>query len=118
MLPMVTKKILILSSIFLLAAGCGKAATNPQTQSAQPTAPTSKTYTMAEVEASNKPEKCWTVIRGDVYDLTAWINKHPGGDKNILKLCGVGGTQAFEKKHGGQEKPENALKGFEIGKLK
>lgn len=97
----------------LLAAGCNSSTKQNQIPPTQLTR-----YTMTEVRAANKPEKCWTVIRGSVYNLTSWINKHPGGDKNILKLCGLDGTQAFEKKHGGQEKQENTLKGFEIGKLK
>jgi cytochrome b involved in lipid metabolism len=77
-----------------------------------------KYYTMEEVQKHNSRESCWTVIRGDVYDLTAWIDKHPGGADKILNLCGKDGTQAFEKKHGGQEKPEKTLEKFEIGKLK
>jgi len=76
-----------------------------------------KTYTMAEVKMSNTPDKCWTVIRNKVYDVTAFINKHPGGDKNILKLCGIDGTALFVKKHGGMPQPEQTLQGFEIGKL-
>jgi len=77
-----------------------------------------KFYTMEEVAKHNSRESCWTVIRGEVYDLTQWIDKHPGGADKILALCGKDGTQAFEKKHGGQEKPEKALEQFEIGKLK
>jgi cytochrome b involved in lipid metabolism len=77
-----------------------------------------KYYTMEEVQKHNSRESCWTVVRGDVYDLTKWIDKHPGGADKILKLCGKDGTQAFEKKHGGQEKPEKALEQSEIGKLK
>jgi len=73
---------------------------------------------MEEVAKHNSRESCWTVIRGEVYDLTQWIDKHPGGADKILALCGKDGTQAFEKKHGGQEKPEKALEQFEIGKLK
>ncbi len=73
-------------------------------------------FSLADVQAHNTPESCWAIIRDDVYDLTAWINKHPGGDKNILRLCGLDGTAMFDKKHGGQENPENVLKGFEIGK--
>jgi cytochrome b involved in lipid metabolism len=80
--------------------------------------PTDKrAYTMEEVSARKDASDCLTVVRGEVYDVTAFIDKHPGGDKNILKLCGLDGTVAFEKKHGGQEKPENALKGFEVGVL-
>ncbi|MEM4461037.1 MAG: cytochrome b5-like heme/steroid binding domain-containing protein, partial [Nanopusillaceae archaeon] len=77
-----------------------------------------KFYTMEEVAKHNSRESCWTVIRGEVYDLTQWIDKHPGGADKILALCGKDGTKAFEKKHGGQEKPEKALEQFEIGKLK
>ncbi len=76
-----------------------------------------KTFTMAEVEKHNSKESCWSVIRGKVYDLTDWINKHPGGADKILNICGKDGTEIFEKVHGGKEKPENALKNFEIGVL-
>lgn len=78
---------------------------------------TGGTFTMDEIAAHKDASSCYTVIRGTVYDVTAFIDKHPGGDKNILRLCGIDGTAAFEGKHGGQEKPENALKGFEIGML-
>ncbi|GIW65525.1 MAG: hypothetical protein KatS3mg094_044 [Candidatus Parcubacteria bacterium] len=84
--------------------------------------PTEKTeekfYTMEEIVRHNSKENCWTVIRGEVYDLTQWIDKHPGGADEILSLCGKDGTQGFERKHGGEERPEKALEGFEIGKLK
>ncbi|MBP9751464.1 MAG: cytochrome b5 domain-containing protein [Candidatus Moranbacteria bacterium] len=76
-----------------------------------------KVYTMGEVATHKDATGCLTVIRGTVYDVTAFIDKHPGGDKNILRLCGLDGTASFEKKHGGQEKPENALKGFDVGTL-
>ena len=75
------------------------------------------TYTMAEVATHNSAASCYTVIRGMVYDLTAWIAKHPGGENNILKLCGIDGTTSFERKHGGKDNPENTLAGFEIGVL-
>lgn len=81
------------------------------------TAPWNQYYTM-EMIASHKDEaSCWTVVNGVVYDLSAFIAKHPGGDRNILKICGIDGTAAFMRKHGGQEKPEMTLAGFEIGVL-
>jgi cytochrome b involved in lipid metabolism len=79
---------------------------------------TKTTYSMADVKAANTPGKCWTVVSGVVYDLTAWINRHPGGDKNILSLCGLDGTAAYNSVHAGQSKPANVLAGFEIGLLK
>jgi cytochrome b involved in lipid metabolism len=79
---------------------------------------TEKTYTMEEVAKHNSKESCWTVIRGEVYDLTNWIDKHPGGADKILKICGKDGTDLFVKQHGGKEKPEKILEDFEIGTLK
>jgi len=77
-----------------------------------------KTYTMEEVSKHNSKESCWTVIRGEVYDLTNWIDKHPGGADKILKICGKDGTDLFIKQHGGKEKPEKVLESFKIGTLK
>jgi len=76
------------------------------------------TYTLDQVKKNNSKENCWSVIRGKVYDLTNWIDKHPGGADKILNICGKDGTEFFVKQHGGKEMPENALKNFEIGVLK
>jgi cytochrome b involved in lipid metabolism len=122
------KKLVLVSSVFLLAAGCNSTqptTTNTTGTQATPTQQTTtttttgeKTYTMADVQAASTPENCLSAINGKVYDLTAWINKHPGGDKNILKICGIDGSSAFDGKHGGQTKPETVLKGFSVGVLK
>jgi cytochrome b involved in lipid metabolism len=77
-----------------------------------------KTYTMEEVLKHNSKESCWSIIRGKVYDLTNWIDKHPGGADKILKICGKDGTDLFVRQHGGKEKPEKILESFEIGVLK
>jgi cytochrome b involved in lipid metabolism len=71
-------------------------------------------YTMDDVKTHNQEGSCWTVIHNKVYDLTAFANKHPWGDRNIVKLCGKDGTSAFEGKHGDQPKPEQMLQWFEI----
>lgn len=75
------------------------------------------TYTMTEVATHNSRESCYTVISGSVYDVTAWISKHPGGQFAILGLCGKDGTDAFTGKHGGQARPESELASFKIGTL-
>jgi len=77
-----------------------------------------KTYSFEEVQTHNSKQSCWSVIRGKVYDLTSWISNHPGGEKAILNICGKDGTDLFIKQHGGKEKPEKILEGFEIGALK
>jgi cytochrome b involved in lipid metabolism len=78
---------------------------------------TEKTYTLTEVATYNQPSDCLTAINGQVYNLTAWINKHPGGDKAILSICGKDGSAAFNGQHGGKTKQANILAGFEVGIL-
>ena len=75
------------------------------------------TFTMTEVRAHATSEQCYTVVNGNVYDLTAWIAKHPGGSRAILSLCGTDGTATFEGQHGGQGRPESVLASYKIGTL-
>jgi cytochrome b involved in lipid metabolism len=74
-------------------------------------------YTMEKVRANNSEASCWSVIDGNVYDLTKWISSHPGGKGNILSLCGKNGTAEFASKHRGDSNPEARLKGFLLGPL-
>jgi hypothetical protein len=74
-------------------------------------------YTMAQVKANKSAAKCWSVINGNVYDLTAWINAHPGGAGAITSLCGIDGTQDFLAMHRNQSKPESRLAGYLLGPL-
>ena len=74
-------------------------------------------YTMEKVKANASATSCWTVIKGNVYNLTAWINQHPGGSSSIKSLCGVDGSSAFAAQHQGESKPESRLAGYLLGPL-
>ena len=74
-------------------------------------------YTMAQVSANKSAAKCWSVINGDVYDLTKWISAHPGGAGAILSLCGTDGTQDFIAMHRGQGRPISVLGNYLLGPL-
>ena len=74
-------------------------------------------YTLAEVMEHDDATSCWSTINGNVYDLTSWINMHPGGQEAILFTCGKDATEAFNTQHEGQENPATALEGFIIGEL-
>lgn len=76
------------------------------------------TITMNEVATHNTPQDCWSVVDGKVYDLTQWIDKHPGGAVVIKALCGKDGTAGFTSEHGGEAKPEQQLASYLIGTLK
>ena len=74
-------------------------------------------YTMAQVSANKSAAKCWSVINGDVYDLTKWISAHPGGAGAILSLCGTDGTQDFIAMHRSQGRPISVLGNYLLGPL-
>ena len=75
------------------------------------------TLDAAEVAKHNNPSDCWTIVNNEVYDLTAYINSHPGGVPNILRLCGIDGSKAFQAQHAGQNKPNSQLSNLVIGKV-
>ncbi|KAG8715750.1 Cytochrome b2, mitochondrial precursor [Ceratobasidium sp. 423] len=52
-----------------------------------------------EVLKHNTRESCWVVIRGQVYDITDFIPKHPGGVKPILANAGTDATEIYESIH-------------------
>ena len=74
-------------------------------------------YTMAKVKENNSSASCWSVISGNVYDLTKWINQHPGGPSAIQSLCGVDGTSSFLAQHRGGGSPQQRLAGYLLGPL-
>jgi len=97
------------------------------TPSATPTPIASKTqtpaasatgYTLAQVKANNTAANCWTIVDDNVYNLTTWINAHPGGANAIMSLCGVDGTSAFKSQHAGRAMPVAQLDSLKIGPLK
>lgn len=74
-------------------------------------------YTPAEVESHATVNDCWATINGEVYDLTSWVSRHPGGAQAITRLCGTDGTAAFDRQHGGSRAAQAALVLLKIGKL-
>jgi cytochrome b involved in lipid metabolism len=86
--------------------------TTPKTTPAAPTG-----LTLAVVATHNSRSSCWSAIGGNVYDLTSWIPNHPGGERAILSLCGIDGSEAYNGQHGGSSKIARILGGFKLGAL-
>lgn len=87
----------------------------------QPTVSNNKKITMEELAKHNSPSDCWLLIDGKVYDVTNYIDSHPGG-RIMVNFCGQDATQAFNTK-GQKGKPHKpvayeALKNLYIGDLR
>lgn len=54
-----------------------------------------------DVKNHDQKNDCWTVIDNSVYDITSYVQSHPGGE-NILSACGVDATEYFNGKKPGQ----------------
>tara|TARA_B110000967_G_C18388041_1_gene318587 strand:+ start:98 stop:352 length:255 start_codon:yes stop_codon:yes gene_type:complete len=52
--------------------------------------------TMEEVEKHNTINDCWIVSHGKVYDVSAFISKHPGGKFVIKSNAGKEVTKHFD----------------------
>lgn len=113
------------ATFLMLAMGCATDETVDTTDTATATggsvtAPAGEPgaqFTMAEVEANDSTDSCWTVIDDGVYDVTEWVDQHPGGPDRIEQLCGSDGTQMFTNQHSGASTPEAQLAEFQIGEL-
>jgi hypothetical protein len=94
----------------------GAVASSKPTPSATPSS-TAGVLTMDQVKKNNTASSCWSVINGNVYNLTNWISSHPGGSGAITRLCGIDGTRGFSNQHRGDTQAESRLSGFLLGKL-
>ncbi|KAF9823403.1 hypothetical protein SFRURICE_006616 [Spodoptera frugiperda] len=76
----------------------------------------SKILTAEEVKRHNTRKSVWMVIRNEVYDVTSFVDEHPGGEDPILEAAGQDATIAFEDV-GHSEDAKAMLKKYKIGTL-
>ncbi|CAN6917687.1 cytochrome B5-like protein [Brassica napus] len=53
-----------------------------------------KSYSKSEVAEHNKRDDFWIIIKDKVYDVTSYVEEHPGGDA-ILDHAGDDSTDGF-----------------------
>ncbi|XP_019768728.1 cytochrome b5 isoform X2 [Dendroctonus ponderosae] len=56
----------------------------------------SKELSFEEIKQHNDRQSTWFVINNDVYDVTTFLNEHPGGEEVLLEHAGKNATEAFE----------------------
>ncbi len=83
---------------------------------------TQSILTEEEVAKHSQPSDCWIIIGGNVYNVTGFLNDHPGGAGEILPFCGQDATNAFASKNKNPASKHsqlavNMLADYLIGKL-
>ncbi|VVA94010.1 unnamed protein product [Arabis nemorensis] len=75
-----------------------------------------KSYSKSEVALHNKRHDCWIIIKDKVYDVTSYVEEHPGGDA-ILDHAGDDSTVGF---YGPQHATRvfDMIEDFYIGELR
>ncbi|XP_065920808.1 cytochrome b5-like [Dysidea avara] len=74
----------------------------------------SEQFTREDVAKHNTSESCWIIIHDNVYDVTDFLNDHPGGGDILLEFAGQDATAEFEDNHHSQDARELA-KSYLIG---
>jgi cytochrome b involved in lipid metabolism len=57
-----------------------------------------KIISRGEAAVHNRPNDLYIIIRGVVYDVTDFLDLHPGGPKALIQFAGNDGTTSFEGK--------------------
>ncbi|XP_063801532.1 cytochrome b5 [Pseudophryne corroboree] len=53
-------------------------------------------YTLEDVRKRNTVKELWLVIHGRVYDITSFVEEHPGGEEVLFEQAGADATESFE----------------------
>ncbi|KAF4024556.1 hypothetical protein G4228_016606 [Cervus hanglu yarkandensis] len=55
--------------------------------------------TEEELKKHNKKDDCWICIRGFVYNVSPYMEYHPGGEDELMRAAGSDGTDLFDQVH-------------------
>ncbi|GAA0183080.1 hypothetical protein Leryth_019346 [Lithospermum erythrorhizon] len=75
-----------------------------------------KVWTFEEVVKHNKHNDCWLIMDGKVYDVSSYMDDHPGGDEVLLSTTGKDATNDFEDV-GHSDSARKMLVKFHIGDI-
>ncbi|KAI2802766.1 hypothetical protein RDWZM_001055 [Blomia tropicalis] len=55
--------------------------------------------TKDELSKHDQPDDCWTAIRDKVYNITPYLDYHPGGMEELMRGAGIDSTDLFDETH-------------------
>lgn len=55
-----------------------------------------KYYTLEEIQKHNDNKSTWVILHHKVYDLTKFLEEHPGGEEVLREQAGGDATESFE----------------------
>uniref|UniRef100_A0A1A8GXV1 Cytochrome b5 type B n=1 Tax=Nothobranchius korthausae TaxID=1143690 RepID=A0A1A8GXV1_9TELE len=75
-----------------------------------------KFYTLEDVRAHNMINDTWLIIHDKVYDVSKFLEEHPGGEEVLLEQAGADATESFEDV-GHSSDAREMLQQYYIGEL-
>jgi len=77
-----------------------------------------KQYTWEEVAQHNTESSAWVYVGNQVYDITRWLDHHPGGKEILLLTAGRDVSDLFVTYHPFTDKAAAVLAKYHIGEVK
>ncbi|ERN20183.1 cytochrome B5 [Amborella trichopoda] len=73
-----------------------------------------KVFPLSEVSLHSSKKDCWIIVRGKVYDVTGFLEEHPGGEDVLIEASGRDATKEFNEV-GHSSTAMAMMDGYEIG---
>nr|CAH7755847.1 unnamed protein product [Callosobruchus chinensis] len=77
---------------------------------------TTKQFALEEVKKHSDNKSTWVVIHNNVFDVTEFLNEHPGGEEVLLEQAGKDASEAFEDV-GHSSDARDLMTKYKIGEL-
>lgn len=74
-----------------------------------------QSFKWEEIKSHDSQNDRWIVIEGEVYDVTNWSKRHPGGSRMIGHYAGQDATEAFNAFHNDVTQVKKYLKPIHLG---